>query len=308
MSDFEAGIAPHDPVRFIESDFRAAVPGEPNGDPEDGPVQLHHYTSGQGLFGILNSGEVHCTNILYMNDSSEMDYGRALASSLLDDAAERVVEPIRRLLPAIRRSLEMPDFQYFVSCFCEKPDLLSQWRAYGAQSAGYCIGFAAEDLRKVLPEYAELVRVMYDPQEQEKVLRHAFRHYVTTAERCCANYPGHPRLEEALGRWAAATSNFLGRLLARMKSPAFEEEREWRVIIIRFTFDQGKVRFRVAPSGIFIPYFPFFFKKDGVKAVREVRHGPTVNPTLAVRSAGGLLNHLGYTDVKLSGSAIPLRV
>jgi hypothetical protein len=25
--------------------------------------------------------------------------------------------------------------------FCEKPDLLSRWRAYGAQAAGYSVGF-----------------------------------------------------------------------------------------------------------------------------------------------------------------------
>ncbi|HUI56995.1 MAG TPA: DUF2971 domain-containing protein [Bryobacteraceae bacterium] len=305
MSDSQPAL-PNDPVRFIESDFRAAVPGE-RADPEEGPVLLHHYTSGQGLFGILNSGEVHCTNVLYMNDASEMDYGRGLTANLLEDAAERISEPVKRRLPAIRRGLEMPDFQYFVSCYCEKADLLSQWRAYGAQSAGYCIGFAAEDLRKVLPEYAELVRVIYNPQEQEKALRRAFRHYVGTAERCCTAYPEHARLEEALDRWAAATSNYLGRLIARMKSPAFEEEREWRVIIIRFTFDQARVRFRVSPGGVFVPYFPFFFKKDGVKSVRELRHGPTVNPTLAVRSMGELLNHLGYSDVHLKGSAIPLR-
>ncbi len=306
MSDFATGV-PSDPVRFIETDFHAAVPGEAQADPDDDPVLLYHYTSGSGLFGILNSGEVYCTNVLYMNDASEMDYGRGLTSNLLDDAAGSVPEPVRRLLPNIRRSLEMPDFQYFVSCYCEKADLLSQWRAYGAQSAGYCVGFAAEDLRRVLPEYAELVRVVYDPAEQEKMLRHAFRHYLGTAEHCCTEYAGHPRLEEALDRWAAATSNFMSRLIARMKSPAFQEEREWRAIIIRFTFDQGRVRFRVTPGGVFVPYFPFFFKKDGVKAVREVRHGPTVNPTLAIRSMGGLLDHLGYTDVKVVGSAIPLR-
>ena len=306
MGDLPTGM-PADPVRFIETDFRAAVPGEVQSDPDDDPVLLHHYTSGQGLFGILDSGEVHCTNVLYMNDASEMDYGRRLVSQLLDDAARRLPKPVLRLLPNIRRSLEMPDFQYFVSCYCEKGDLLSQWRAYGAQSAGYCIGFAAEDLRRVLPEYAELVRVIYDPVQQERTLRHAFRHYLQTAERCCVEYSGHARFEEALDRWAAATSNFMGRLIARMKSPAFQEEREWRVIIIRFTFDQGRVRFRVTTGGVFVPYLPFLFKKDGVKAVREVRHGPTVNPTLAIRSMGGLLSHLGYTDVKVAGSGIPLR-
>ena len=111
-------------------------------------------------------------------------------------------------------------------------------------------------------------------------------------------------------RWAAATSNALGPLTARLKSPAFAEEHEWRVIIIRFTFDSGpdsQVRFRVAPNGIVVPYLPLKFKKGGLKGVREVRHGPMVNPALGVRSVGALLNHLGYRDVKVTGSGIPLR-
>lgn len=303
----DAKPTPGDPVRFIEADFRAAVPGQEGGEADDDPVLLHHYSSGPGVFGILSSGEIHCTNIYYMNDASEMDYGRALVTDLLDDAATYIPEPVKRHLPAIRRGVELPDFQYFVSCYCERGDLLSQWRAYGAQSAGYSIGFLAEALRTVLPGYAELVRVIYDPKQQGHLLRHAFRHYLETAARCCDAYAGHPRLEEALSRWAAATANFLGRLIASMKSPAFEEEREWRVIIVRFTFDQALVRFRISASGVFVPYFPFLFKKDGVKAVREVRHGPTLNPTLALRSMGGLLSHLGYTDVKITGSAIPLR-
>ena len=44
-----------------------------------------------------------------------------------------------------------------------------------------------------------------------------------------------------------------------------------------------------------------------VKAVRQVQHGPTVNSALAVRSLGQLLFNLGYNDVSVRGSAIPLR-
>ncbi len=47
--------------------------GEANGAADDGPVLLHHHTSGQGLFGILGAGEVPCTNVRCMNDASEMD-------------------------------------------------------------------------------------------------------------------------------------------------------------------------------------------------------------------------------------------
>jgi hypothetical protein len=78
-------------------------------------------------------------------------------------------------------------------------------------------------------------------------------------------------------------------------------------VIIRFGFDTQGVQFRLASNGMVVPYLPWRFKRDGVKAVRQVRHGPTVNPALAVRSVGGLLFNLGYRDVSVSGSSIPLR-
>ena len=298
---------PSDPVRYVEEEVRKVFPAVVPETPDDDPLLLHHYTSGHGLLGILKSDEIHCTNVLYMNDSSEMDYGRALTRQVLEDSRAQVPPAVAPYLTRISRMIELPDFQYFVSCFCEKSDLLSQWRAYGMQSGGYCIGFAAEDLRAVLPEYSELVRVIYDPLAQQKVLGRALRHYLRAAEECCARYAAHQRLDDALTRWANAASNGLGRLIARMKSQAFEEEHEWRVIIIRFSFDTAHVGFRVAPSGIVVPYLPWRFRKEGIKAVRQVRHGPAVNPALAVTSLGVLLRNLGYRDVSVTGSAIPLR-
>jgi hypothetical protein len=296
---------PADPVRFIEREVQ-----RPQGVPtpsDELPGLLHHYTSGHGLLGILSSGEFHCTNVLYMNDASEMDYGRTLVLKWIDDGLERARPDVAPYLTRIARMIEQPDFQYFVCCFCEKPDLLSQWRAYGAQAAGYSIGFSTDDLMSVLPEYSELVHVVYDPSEQQRMVRGALRRYVELAERCTAEYAGHERLDDALVRWAAAASNGLGRLIARMKSDAFAEEHEWRAVIIRFGFDTQGVRFRVTGNGMVIPYLPWTFKREGYKAVRQVRHGPTVNPTLAVQSVGGLLFNLGYRDVKVSGSSIPLR-
>lgn len=298
---------PADPVRLVEAEVRKVLPDVVQEDPDSDPPLLHHYTSGHGLLGILDSGDVHCTNVLFMNDASEMDYGRALARQVVDDSREKVPPLLAPYLARISRMLEMPDFQYFVSCFCEKADLLSQWRAYGMQSGGYSIGFAAADLREALPEYSELVRVIYDPAVQREALRRALARYLSTAETCCAHYAAHQRLEDALTRWANAAANGLGRLVARMKSQAFEEEHEWRVIIIRFSFDTGHVQFRVAPNGIVVPYLPWRFRKEGVKAVRQVRHSPAVNPTLALASLGVLLTNLGYRDVKIVGSAIPLR-
>jgi hypothetical protein len=294
-------------VRYIEA-HAAPLPKDLKAAPEEPPGALFHYTSGQGLVGILASGELHCTNLLYMNDASEMDYGRAVVLEAGRDLRSSVPELLQPFFDRILDSLDKPDFHYYVTCFCEKPDLLSQWRAYGAQAAGYSIGFDAEDMQAVLPEYSELVRVLYDPQEQYRATRALLRAYLAPAEECVAAFRGHERLEDSMIRWTAIASNGMGRLIARMKSAAFAEEHEWRAIVMRFSFDTGEVRFRLAPNGIVVPYHAWLFKRKGYKAVRQVQHGPTVNGALAVRSLGMLLHNLGYRDVGIKGSAIPLRV
>jgi hypothetical protein len=276
-------------------------------DQDDLPNFLHHYTSGQGLLGILNSGEMHCTNVLYMNYSSEMDYGRELVLRSLDDRKQTLSGPVLHAVERIPRMLEQPDFQYFVTCFCEKSDLLSQWRAYGAQAAGYSIGFSVDDLKAVLPEYSELLRVVYEPAIQEEIVRQTLKRYLEIAQTCAETYPGHMRLDDAMTRWVNVVSNSLGRLIARMKSDVFAEEHEWRAVIIRFSFDTKPVQFRLASTGIVVPYYPWRFRKQGIKPVRTVRHGPTVNPSLAIRSVGLLLHNLGYRDVNVGSSGIPLR-
>ena len=295
-----------DPVRFVEAHARDVMQGVKT-ESDELPGALYHYTSGQGLIGILGSGELHSTNVLYMNDSSEMDYGRSLLNGVGDDLRPVVSAALRPFFDRLLKTLETPDFHYYVTCFCAKPDLLSQWRAYGAQAAGYSIGFDADDLHTVLPEYSQLVRVLYVPAEQHRAVRHALKAYLETAQQCCDAYADHQRLEDALTRWNGIASNALGRLVVRLKSEVFAEEHEWRAIIVRFSFDTAKVRFRLAANGIVVPYLPWLFKKEGVKAVRQVQHGPTVNSALAVRSLGQLLYNLGYNDVNVKGSAIPLR-
>lgn len=294
-----------DPVRFVEAQGAGVLKGM-RASWEDSPGTLYHYTSGSGLLGILDSGTLNCTNLLYMNDSSEMDYGRSIVRRIASDlpAPSDAVEPFMRHL---LRNVEQPDFHYYVTCFCEKPDLLSQWRAYGGQAAGYSIGFGADDLHSVLPDYSELVRVIYDLAEQERTVRAVLQSCLAVAEQCCSAYRAHARLEDSMARWAAIASNQVGRLIARMKSAAFAEEHEWRTVIMRFSFDLAGCQFRLAGNGIVVPYYPGLFKKQGVKAVRQIQHGPTVNTLLAVRSLGLLLESLGYRDVSLKGSAIPLR-
>ena len=47
------------------------------------PAILHHYTTIEGIQGILRDGCLHASAAYYLNDSSEIDYGCILFASVL---------------------------------------------------------------------------------------------------------------------------------------------------------------------------------------------------------------------------------
>jgi hypothetical protein len=42
------------------------------------PARVYHYTSTDGLLGILDSGHLWATDLRYLNDTSELHFGRSL--------------------------------------------------------------------------------------------------------------------------------------------------------------------------------------------------------------------------------------
>jgi hypothetical protein len=52
------------------------------------------------------------------------------------------------MMPTLIRQFLARRLSVFVTCFCEKGDLLSQWRAYarGASGVGYALGFESKSL------------------------------------------------------------------------------------------------------------------------------------------------------------------
>lgn len=97
--------------------------------------RLYHYTSVNGLRGIIDSGNVWATHLGFLNDLSE---GAAARS----DEAYRA-----RLAETDRRS------PLFIASFCRhqephqlKNGLLSQWRGYAGEGGGYCVVFDEDTL------------------------------------------------------------------------------------------------------------------------------------------------------------------
>src|SRR5580698_8671217 len=97
------------------------------------PSILYHYTTTEGLLGIIESKELWATNILFLNDTSELVDAFKLFASELEANPIKLGERKGWLQTMILPSLETAEVDHFVVSFCENGDLLSQWRAYGAK-------------------------------------------------------------------------------------------------------------------------------------------------------------------------------
>ena len=75
-------------------------------DPSRLPAALYHYTTSAGLLGIIESNGIYLTDARFLNDSSEITYGRSLFLERLNHFVERNGSPYGRpLLDQVQREL-----------------------------------------------------------------------------------------------------------------------------------------------------------------------------------------------------------
>lgn len=208
----------------------------------------------------------------------------------------------------------------YVSCFCEQGDLLSQWRGYGA-SGGFAIGFSRRALAKLCPIERD-APVLVSPAESSAVGPQLVRRLqgnggepiavdlapidygasaVTSmiAEVLEAITPRQPRGHPGVTGYFQV-QNLILPALAKVKDDAFEEEREWRLIIVG---PPAEVRFRSGSLGI-IPYTTVPFD---LTAIEEVVIGPGPHMELREQGVARLLAAAGVAGVTITRSQAPFR-
>ena len=113
------------------------------------PSRIYHYTSDQGLKGILASGSIWMTDIFSLNDPSELRNGFEFG---INELRSKPCSPEMGAFGEIFVSMLSGDIEtsayYFVGCFSCNGDELSQWRAYADHGRGYVLGFDTIELEQ----------------------------------------------------------------------------------------------------------------------------------------------------------------
>lgn len=130
----------------------------------------YHYCSLETACAIISNGSLRLCDITKSNDSAEITYGYAAATDSLrraglvagsgaalrfaDDWVDMLRPDYRTLLrEALGGHLLPPNRLCYAVCLSQKPDQLSQWRAYGDDGRGVALGFELSDFTKSPPSF-----------------------------------------------------------------------------------------------------------------------------------------------------------
>lgn len=115
------------------------------------PEILYHYTSQDGLLGIVKTRTIWASKIQYLSDSQEFALALDLARVALNErqsagSSSSESELIIRMIADIERK-EMVNI--CVCSFSEEGDMLSQWRGYCSPGPGFALGFKSTILQSL---------------------------------------------------------------------------------------------------------------------------------------------------------------
>jgi Protein of unknown function (DUF2971) len=242
---------------------------------------LAHYTSGEGLLGIVGSMSIRASHIFFLNDSTEY----RLTSDHLKGMVPRI-NSLRTLAagaPDLTRALESLNPRQrgrhpsvFVVSFSEHWDDLSQWRGYTSPGDGYSIVFDFPSLqRAAIAEGWRLEPCVYSDELDVLLPPIVEQMYVGFSTGRFGS------VDEAM-EWLLAQ---MLPLTPRVKHSGFSHEREWRLISPMLDELSETFLFRSGQSYL-VPYVNFRLEDPARHPVIHINVGPGPNSALAGEAVG----------------------
>lgn len=255
---------------------------------------LFHYTSADGLLGILQSGEIRSTAYYCTNDGSELAAGRGILKPELRRATYKMIEDddplvktfamrgvdIREYAEGFEQTIIAHIFHVlcaYITCFCKpngKEDfshgLLSQWRAYGADG-GYALQFSRTKLLAAIEKANDAQKLGYELQDvhytvpnplRSEVLKQAdsflraYQEHLKYLGRPLPDILNNRSMPNPIASLSHASLESLLNYLIFTKSEHFREEKEARISLIEPVSSEAEV----LPinyfnrSGLIVPY------------------------------------------------------
>lgn len=266
---------------------------------------IFHYTTSDGIIGILKNQKLWLSLVNLQNDSSEL----ALIADLLPIAIADLKkeydfdETTMRLLdelPNTNKPYPIID-NVFTLSFSRDGNSMNLWKSYTGNKAGFSIGFDKKLLDKVIDANLCYMNVCeYDAVKQVELLKSEIIDYFESIRNEVSDYVW----KDIHLSWKVYSCAPI------LKSAHFSDEKEIRVIHnVRFIDEVRKKAFKYrANRGLLVPYFEIDISENFRKLIRKVVVGPGHNRETAKLAIDFLLDDIGLDKKNiLEFSEIPLR-
>ena len=266
---------------------------------------VYHYTSVDGLLGIIKSKSLWFTECSVLNDESEgIHIVEKAKEVLMEQPYEK--EYVSFVLDSLHDKIKS---KCFICSFSRDNDSLPLWQNYTKSNdkAGYNLAFKISDLRNALYKYftifdprVSIWGVVYNEGIQKEILKTTFDKY----------YERWKNTKEMIFLKMFLLSE-LRIFRFQFKHPAFKPENEVRCTIefseneydMLLIGEQNFIKFRNA-SGLCAPYLEIPIEVE--KAMKEITFSPMIKDSSAIEAVEMLCKKYGL-NCKINTSNIPLR-
>jgi hypothetical protein len=255
------------------------------------PGVLYHYTNWAGAEGILSNQQFWATSHDCTNDEAELVSAEAViievAKELLANASGTPAKVLDSFNDKYSSRRVTESIAVCLTCFTVARDDKEQWRKYGADGGGICLGLRM--LAEPAPESpsAALVKVQYSESKWRDYIKSVF-------ENTCSLLSRHESRPEVIELGLSALNRFAEFQSITAKRPEWAAEQEYRhvTLVPRNASFQLKQR---ESAGKTISYLPVSLRRDGRRlAFAEILIGPNCSAEKTRQELQKLLARNGY--------------
>lgn len=287
---------------------------------------LYHYTTAEGLIGILQSNKIWATSAMFMNDINEINYGTKLVKNMLYELKNTTSSSTQEYLISHLYEKYDPEqiveknLDTYVACFSEKKDKLSQWKGFSNQGVGYAIGFDPKQLlfqnRPFPYVFISIKKVIYAEAQQQQIIKTEIKKYLNESISAGIDIL---RDKDSLNEIINVLNASIYYYSRSFKHKAFSEEHEWRALTIDL-HELGGSREKDIPETKYrgnmnvIPYVeldlsPKCAKEKSEKLpISEIIVGPCIDFEINKYSINKLLKSKGWKNIPVNKSSMNMRL
>lgn len=264
---------------------------------------LFHYTTVQGLFGIIESQCFWLTNMQYMNDLSESSHATKLIKKMLTELSKnnKYTNDFSKYLKKAN-CIDLDNSKNYIACFTTNGDSLPMWNMYG-KNCGVAIEIDLDAGYSFCEQGCFFRDMIYD----EKILYDYIEKIVDFYQET------YNKLKEDKSNNCHTINNTMNEILkkiilfsANVKNKYFSHEAETRLLLT--VKDCDKIKYRVK-NNIIVSYIETSshqLNKDKKLPIKSVIVGPGEEQDIVKSSIMDFLKSKGY-NIEVKSSTIPYR-